>query len=262
MNDRFSRADSRLRCGAALVAALSLMLGAATADAAVVNSLRGFARDEPGWSGSVSGSFGASGGNTRETTYEAAGRLQWRGAVNTWRLIGSGKRTTSRGEETARSTLGHLRHNRELADRWFSLAFLQIQKNPFQRLDSRFLAGVGVRWDTVKRDKFIWAFGASTMYEDERINNVAGHETAHRLSTFSTIETELREGVTLDALLFYQPQWSDFGDWRVFGQAKLEVELTGSLSLFTSYQIEHDSRPPAGVEQTDWDTKTGFLMKF
>lgn len=262
MTERRRTVPTRCRRGAAIVAALAFLLADATADAAIINTLRGFSRDEPGWSGSLAGSFGASGGNTRESTFEGSGRVQWRGEVNTWRLIGSGRRTTSRGEETARSLLGHLRHNYRLSGKWSTVAFLQAQKNPFQRLDSRYLAGVGGRWDTVHEEGLALALGASHMYEQEKIRDEAGEAHAQRLSTFATFEATLREGVILDVLLFYQPRWSDFGDWRVFGEAGLEIELTGSLSLFTGYQIQHDSRPPAGVEQTDWNTKTGFKFSF
>ena len=239
-----------------------LVIPAAGARAAIVNSLRGFDGDEPGWSGSVAGSYGASGGNTSESTFTGSGRLQRKGASNIWRLIGSGKRTTSRGEETARSALAHLRHNYLLSDRWATLAFLQLQKNPFQRLDSRILMGLGGRWQALKGESTLIYLGAAHMFEQERIQGEQGHDKAQRISGFISLEVELRDGVFVDCLVFYQPRWSDFADWRIFGEASLEVELTGSLSLFTGYNLEHDTRPPAGVEQTDWDTKTGFLVKF
>ena len=46
------------------------------------------------------------------------------------------------------------------------------------------------------------------------------------------------------------------------GEIKLTVLLTGSLSLFTGYNLEHDTRPPEVVAETDWNTKTGFAFNF
>jgi len=238
------------------------MTQAAASHGAIVNSLRGFDRDEPGWSGSVDGSYGASGGNTQESTFMGSARLQWKGASNIGRLIGAGKRTTNSGRETARSTLAHLRHNYLLSDRWATLAFLQVQENPFQRLDSRFLMGLGGRWQAVKGESTLIYLGVSHMFEKERIQGEDGYEEAQRLSGFVSLEVELRDGVFVDFLLFYQPKWDDFADWRVYGEIRLEIELIGSLSLFTGYNLQHDSQPPTGVEETDWNTKTGFLVRF
>ena len=86
--------------------------------------------------------------------------------------------------------------------------------------------------------------------------------SSNRLSSFASLELELRHGVFVDFLAFYQPKFDDFADWRAYGEIRLEVELIGSLSLFTGYNLQYDSQPPAGVEETDWNTRTGFLVKF
>ncbi len=239
-----------------------LVIPVTGARAAIVNSLRGFDRDEPGWSGSVDGSYGASGGNTQESTFMGSARLQWKGASHIGRLIGSGKRTTNNGTETARSTLAHLRHNYLLSNRWATVMFLQLQENPFQRLDSRFLAGLGGRWQAVKGKSTLIYLGATYMFEKEQIQDEEGFEKAQRLSSFASLELELRDGVFVDLLGFYQPKFDDIADWRAYGEIRLEVELIGSLSLFTGYNLQYDSKPPIGVKETDWTTKTGFLMKF
>ena len=239
-----------------------LVIPAAGARAAIVNSLRGFDRDEPGWSGSVDGSYGASGGNTDQSIFMGSARLQWKGASHIGRLIGTGKRTTTNGTETARSTLAHLRHNYLLSDRWATVAFLQLQENPFQRLDTRFLAGLGGRWQALKGESTLIYLGATYMFEKEKIQDEEGFDNAQRLSSFASLELELRQGVYVDFLAFYQPRLDDFADWRAYGEIRLEVELIGSLSLFTGYNLQYDSQPPAGVEETDWNTRTGFLVKF
>jgi len=245
-----------------ILAAAAFLITSLNAQAAIVNSLRGFSEDEQGWSGALAGSFGASGGNTEETTFEGDGRLQLRSASNVWRFFARGKRTTTRGVETARSTLGHLRHNYLLSDCWATIAFVQHQRNPFQRLDSRYLVGFGGRWLAVKGESTRFYLGATQMFEQERIQDESGHTKDERLSTYISLVSELRDGLALDFLVFYQPLWKDFADWRVHGEIKLTILLTGSLSFFTGYNLEHDTRPPAGVVETDWNTKTGFVFNF
>jgi len=243
------------------VAALVLLIPAA-GRATIVNSLRGWNEDEQGWSGAITGSYGASGGNSPQSTFEGSGRLQLRNRNNVWRLLALGRRTTVRDVETANAVLGHLRHNYLLSDRWATLVFFQHQRNPFQRLDSRYLLGFGGRWKAVQGQSTLIYLGAADMFEQESIQDEEGHEKAQRFSGFASLETSLSEDVVVDFLIFYQPRWSDFKDWRMFAGIDLEVELTGSLALFTGYQIEHNSRPPVGVHQTDWRTKTGFAFKF
>ena len=188
--------------------------------------------------------------------------MQLRSASNVWRLLARGNRTTTKGVETARSTLGHFRHNYLLSDRWATIAFVQHQRNPFQRLDSRYLLGFGGRWLSVKGESTRLYLGATQMFEQERIQDESGHTKDERLSTYISFVSELRDGVALDFLVFYQPLWKDFADWRVHGEIKLTILLTGSLSLFTGYNLEHDTRPPEGVVETDWNTKTGFAFSF
>ena len=258
------RGGLRARAGAlALLTAAGLLAGPVCgARAAIVNSLRGFAEEEPGWSGALAGSYGARGGNTEESTFEGSGRLQWRNEPAIWRLIAAGNRTTRGGAETARSSLAHLRHNYLLNQRWATLAFLQFQKNPFQKLESRFLLGLGGRWRAVKGKSAVLDLGAAHMFEQEKIQGGGGFAKAQRLSSFLSLQLTVREGVVIDCLVFYQPRWNDFGDWRIHGETKLEVALSDALSLFTGYNLDHNSRPPTGVDKTDWETRTGFAVKF
>ena len=241
---------------------LGWMLAASPLQAAIVNTLRGFSGSEPGWSGGVSGSHGAAGGNTEETQITAAAQVQWQGQDQMVRLIGSGKRSSSKGVETARALTGHLRHNYRLGGQFSTLAFFQIQENPFQLLKSRTLLGLGGRFDAVARKDFSLALGAAHMLESERLEGMGGHESYQRLSVFVSLVKELKEGVSVDAVVFYQPLWSEFDDWRSFAKTDLKVALAGTLTIFTGIQVEHDSRPAEGVEQTDWQTTTGFSASF
>ncbi len=246
--------------GRSILTLCVLLMAAFPGEAAIVNSLSGFA-ETPGWTGGVDGSFGARGGNTEQTSLSSNARLQWRGQRESWRLIGSARRTSNGGNETARSLLGHLRHNHRLSARWHTLAFVQLQENPFQRLESRFLAGAGLRWDVARGEKRRFSLGAAHMAEREKIEKVAAN-SRERASLFFTLSWELREGVRIAGLAFFQPVWSEPEDWRTLGELDLDVALGGGLSLFSGGELEGDSRPPVGVEKVDWSTRTGLRWAF
>ena len=122
--------------------------------------------------------------------------------------------------------------------------------------------GLGSRWDLKDNDSGIVSIGATHMVEIERIRGESTSETDQRLSAFLRIGRALNEHVNLDVATFFQPLWSDFSDRRAMAKATLVVSLTGSLSLRIGGGVDYDTRPPAGVETTDWRTSTGLGLKF
>jgi putative salt-induced outer membrane protein YdiY len=240
---------------------LALLVAPRPACPAIVNTLTGFAADEPGWSGGVEAGYSASGGNSEVTHLTAGARAQRLGERHRWRLLGGYERETSGGEEVGRSLLGHLRHNRRLGRVASTLAFAQVQNNPFQRLRSRLLLGGGLRFDLAAGADWRLAIGAAHMVEIEDLEDVDDEETDHRLSSFLALGRRLREGVRLEATAFFQPRWSDPGDHRILVNAGLGVDLGGGLAHFTRFALEHDSEPPPGVEKTDWKLAVGLELK-
>lgn len=228
------------------------------ARATIVNTLSGFSDQNPGWSGTIRASFSRTGGNTDIGSLEAAGRAQWRTERSRWRFLSGATRKTSQGEEVARSLVAHIRHNWRLDGSVHTLAFLQAQQNPFQRLKARYLAGAGLRIDLVRREAFTLSLGAAHMVEIEEIEDVSGRDTDHRLSSFLNIRWLPREDLLFNVIAFLQPGWSRFADRRAIALASLQVRLGGGFALSWGGDIQYDSEPPAGVETTDWEVKTGL----
>jgi hypothetical protein len=229
--------------------------------AQIVNTLDGFAERAPGWSGSVEARFSLSGGNTELVSLSAGGQVQHQGGANRWRLLGGASRETSRKERVEESTVAHLRHNRRLLPWLSTLTFVQHQRNPFQRLKTRFLAGAGARFDVLRASRVYGALGLSHMVEIERIEDAGGTDTDQRLSLFAILEGKLREPVVLELTSFVQPLWSDLSDMRAILAASLRVAIVGSLSLTLNYDLQHDTEPPDGVQETDWKLRAGLAWE-
>lgn len=239
------------------------ILLATTAQAGVIlNTLQGFEWDEPGWSGGLGAAFSASGGNTESLELEGGGRVQWRNDRDRWQLLAAGSYEESGGAETERSLVFHLRQNHRLADRLHTVVFAQRQHNPFQRLQSRWLLGAGLRWDLHDEGRDQVAVGATPMLEIERLEDEDDHHTTVRVSTFLLLARTLSEGVRLDGVGFYQPAWDDPLDFRASASLALSVEVAGALDLRAGYGVEHDDAPPAGVAATDWQSSLGFSVEF
>ncbi len=248
-----------LLVAATTIAALSLVaVPRERAEAAIINTLRGFDETTLGWSGEVEASFSNSGGNTEVLALAGAARIQWQSDRDRVRLLGGISRLTNDGNTLAEDTTGHLRHNRQLTPWLYTLAFAQVQQNPFQRLASRTLLGLGARLDLVHRDNARVSVGLAHMVEFERIEDLGGSATSHRLSSFLVANAPLREGLEVEATVFAQPRWQDFNDLRAVASGALRVDLTKRLKLVVGASLQHDARPPEGVKETDWSTRTGL----
>ncbi len=139
-----------------------------------------------------------------------------------------------------------------------SVAFVQHQRNPFQRLETRFLFGLGARFDVIRETSWRLSLGATPMLELEKIKNQSGTDADSRISTFAVIDGRLNDLVTLQLTGFVQPRISDFGDLRAMTTGGVRVKLGGALSLTVASDVEIDTRPPARVKKTDWEVTTGL----
>jgi len=63
-------------------------------------------------------------------------------------------------------------------------------------------------------------------------------------------------------VLYYQPIFNKFSDFRILSENSLAVALTELLSLSLNCRIRHDSNPPDGIKETDTKTDFGITLKF
>ena len=228
----------------------------------ILNTLQGYDADASGWSGRLDGLFSGSGGNTERLLLETGGRIQWQGEKHRYRLQVSGGYEESAGIEVARNFVIHLRHNRSLGGRWATVSFAQVQHNPFQRLQSRWLFGFGPRYDLVRDDRGSAAVGLTPMLEVERIQGEDDHSARGRLSVFLHLFRQVGESSRLDAVAFWQPLFSDLAAFRASANVTLTVAVTGTVDLKVGAAVEDNARPPAGVKRTDWNTFAGLGVGF
>ncbi len=235
----------------------------APAGAQILNTLRGFDENTKGWSGGVEGAIAVADGNTDYFESELGGAAQHQGEKNRWRLLGRLMRRTASGEEIARSRIGHIRHNYRMSPRFSTLAFLQAQNEPFKRIEKRYLAGAGAQMDLLRRADWRSVLGGSIMYEDEELTDDNGITTSTaRLSFFLSVFRDVKDGVDVDLVSFYQPRPDDFGDARASATLGIRADIVGSLYAFVRYVAEYDSRPAPGVDDLDQNLRAGLGIKF
>jgi hypothetical protein len=230
--------------------------------AQIINTVGGFDETEQGWSGNVAFGLSASRGNAEEFGISGKLNLQLQVRMNRVRFLSSGTRKSTRGITTTEKSMTHVRHNYRFSSWLSSLVFVQTQRNPFQRLETRVLVGAGGRFDLFNRPSLDIAAGAAHMAEFEKIESEESTDTDQRLSTFLVAIIAVSEHASLEATGFFQPLWADFSDLRLSGIAELRNKITGPLFLITKFDVQYDSDPPETVMKTDWDLTTGFALRF
>lgn len=240
------------------VAVLLLGLGAGRGDAQILNTLRGFDEAEHGWSGRIEATVAAADGNTEYFEVDARAMAQYRAARHRVQLRGRHMRRTAQGRETAESQVGHLRHNFRIRPWLSTVAFVQVQHDPFRRIRSRFLVGGGARFDLARSGALRAALGATVMREEETLTDGGGTTVTPRLSFFASAYRDVEEGVDLDLTAFYQPALDDLGDARAVASAGLRADIVGNLYFLLNYNLEYDSSPPPDVGRTDHAARSGL----
>jgi hypothetical protein len=236
---------------------------ATPAHAQILNTLRGFDEKEMGWSGGIEGAIATASGNTEYFEFEVGGAIQHQGEKNRWRFLGRTMQRTASGNEIARSQIGHIRHNYRLAPRFSTLAFLQGQYEPFRRIQKRYLAGAGAQTDLHRSVDWNSVLGASIMYENEELTDNNGITTSDaRLSFFLSVFRDVKEGVDVDFVGFYQPLVDNLGDARASVTFGMRADIVGELYTFVRYVAEYDSEPAPGVDDLDQNLRAGLGYKF
>lgn len=144
----------------------------------------------------------------------------------------------------------HFRANHEITDLFRLEAFVQNQNNKVLDMKNRFLLGAGVRLKLVSTDFMRLYMGNSYMYEIEQ--GISTEETFynHRNSTYLSFSVSLFNN-TVEAIstTYFQPLYSDFSNYNLLEQLKLDFSLSKKISLFSLFNYSYSYFTPAQRNQ-------------
>ncbi|WP_412067225.1 DUF481 domain-containing protein [Rubrivirga sp. IMCC43871] len=154
----------------------------------------------------------------------------------------------------------HARYNTDLAPRLVWETFVQVERNGPQRLRARTLLGAGLRYEVVDRDSVGLAAGLLPMFEREVLDAALGEPTSVvRASSYVSARLRFRNAA-LSTTTYIQPQIGVPDDYRVLTQAAVEVSVTKWVRIRVRADLRYDSRPPIGVEPTDFRIENGLVL--
>jgi len=214
-------------------------------------------KPRPGLSGSLAGSVDWRTGNQKFVFLSLSGVARLSLDKNLWIAIVSGESKQSAGESLAGNTFAHLRYRRTITDVVGAETFIQHAFDNQRRLETRGLAGAGVRLTLLKGDMFNVDLGIAYMFEYELLDNDAAQPDAgatqknHRLSSYLFFSFDVADNVQFLETVYFQPRLDEPEDLRLLSDSSLVLRLTKRLNLATSFSVSWDRAPPAGIEGLD-----------
>lgn len=177
-----------------------------------------------------------------------------------------GEYATALGLTTTRKSFEHLRERVSLSCVWRWELFAQHEFDQFRRLSLRALAGTGPALQILNEKPVALLAGASYLFEYEELDNRAGttdagaHYTEQRASFYITGRERLVENVALVQTFYAQPKIDSPTNYRLLGDAAVEVKLSKRIALTDGFVFDYDSRPPQGVKRWDTTLKVGLVI--
>ena len=171
------------------------------------------------------------------------------------------------GNAFADQALAHLRHVITTGDLLQIELFTQFDNNKKRLLEARVLLGGGLRFRILNTEHFVFRLGTAYMFENERYdlpsNSVHPNTTSlNRFSSYVTFRYKLNKLLSFISTTYYQPNITDFIDYKLFSENVLIIDTGEILDLFLRFNLRFDSRPPDTVKDFDTFSRIGFSFKF
>lgn len=245
---------------------LCFFIGISVSEAQILNveRTRGTA-DSTGWGGEISFDFTVNKYRERVITGESESTLIYTSNLHRYIFLNSLEFVDIDGASVINSGYLHLRstflHNGSFSPELFA----QYQYNNNLGLDSRYLAGGGIRYRFLSSDNFSGTLSTGLMVENEQWNPNEG-ETEENTYLKSTSNLALRGRLTEQATLlvigYYQARPSDYFKPRATFESQLGVSLSRHVLLSVSFVMTNDADPVIDIPKLTYELKNGIVISF
>jgi putative salt-induced outer membrane protein YdiY len=185
------------------------------------------------------------------------------------RLVGGFNYLNNSGSVITNSVYSQLRYNHVFTEDLQSFTFYQVQKNEILLVRRRELLGAGLRIALVRADSSLIKLdaGIGGMYENELLNSPVldnmdmKAENYFRMTDFLSCRYRYKNVRIID-VLYYQPLFSDFTDFRLYNDLTFQFAIVKHLSFETDVIYRYDSRPPGDLKRWDFGLKNSIAFNF
>ena len=173
-----------------------------------------------------------------------------------------GRSGSDDGERVAESYMASLKADAFPEARVSPFLFGSAERDRFKQLDLRTNAGGGAKYTFLREEDSEVSLSLAVLHsrEDLRIDSIPT-TTDGRLSLRFKGAHQLREGVRVENVSFYEPVWDTLDDYLAQSENILAVQIFSMLAVTASYVYQRDSTPPPDVESDDHHVKIGIQLQ-
>jgi len=217
--------------------------------------------DTSGWAGKIGLDFSMIKNTKSLMIIGNTTHVQYKTNRNLFLLLGKYNLLVSDNDNLIDKSILHFRYNYYFKPRIIGEFFIQGQHNAVSKIDFRGLWGTGMRFKLSNNEKFHYYLGTTMMYEKEKTTQGIITELWRWSNYFSFTWLPLKT-MRFTSTTYYQPAWSDFGDYRIASQNVFTFLLSKHLNFKTSFNYNFDSLPVDGVPETQYNLTSGIVYIF
>ncbi len=231
---------------------------------------RKYNSDETGFLFNLATTFSLKAGNTEYSAYTGSGRVDYNGKKFDAFIVGNFEFKNTGETKVENDGFVHLRGITHVAKRTTWEIFLQKQYDEFIDLNSRDLAGTGIKYRLLesvsKKDSTNTVdINVSTglMYETENYNLDGGtiDQFHWRNTSFVSIDWLIKSKLNLTSVIYYQPAFDDFNDFRIAAEGGLEFAIAKSVNFIFAITYRYNNKPVTNVKIFDLSIQNGIRIE-
>lgn len=196
--------------------------------------------------------------------FNSTGQVQYKNKKTLSLLLLDARLLRAGDQDFNRSGFAHFRYNRDLTDPLKLEAFAQAQFNKLLLIESRTLAGSGLRYRLLKskNGKHRIYSGLAMLFERNVFLENLGEQEWWRLSSYVSMTFRPWEGVKLVSTTYFQPQIDRWENYRMSTEWRLDMPLGKKLSFYTDFSLSIDQSLPDDAPTSVYAWVNGLTWRF
>jgi putative salt-induced outer membrane protein YdiY len=217
------------------------------------------------WSGGADVGFALTRGNSTTTNFAlgmAISRETLRDKTSLYAASVYNRESTSGISRTTANTFRFgARYDRNLNRDWFGYGFTDLEHNGLQDLNLRWVLGGGIGYHAINNERTKLDLLGGLDMSREFFEGTDNDRTSLEAQLGQTLNHKLTSRFSLTEQLFFFPNLSNGGEYRINFDAGLVADITKRIGWQLTLSDRYLSNPPGGAKQNDLLLTTGLKVR-
>jgi putative salt-induced outer membrane protein len=152
------------------------------------------------------------------------------------------------------------RYDRDFNKRWFGYGFSDLERNGLQDLNLRWVIGGGVGYHAIRNERTNLDLLGGLAMNREYFKGLDNDRTSAEAQVGQTLSHQFSPRVALKEQLFFFPNLSRGGEYRINFDTTLVADITSRIGWQITLSDRYLSDPPPGLKQNDLLLTTGIRL--